>query len=220
MDKKSQQVIRRTIPLRNPKLMQALDFTQTDIAANRRSRITPQQRDKLARLRLLSLSSPAFLGFCVLCICYLIWTESRAPWIVAAGVSIILLALVAAFTVYRWQRITRDIRKRDIVTAMGKPTLWATYVRGVGYVGSSYLISVDGQTFLLPEDACQFIHERQIYRFFLTRRAKIILSVESFSLAKFYIPRAAKTKRATSLPVRAPRQHPLNPHGRVYSGQE
>jgi hypothetical protein len=103
-----------------------------------------------------------------------------------ARILFVFLALISigaavTFAVYRWLRITPDLRRDEIRVLTGKPKLWGLNFRGVGYYTGSYAITVDAQTFFLPSQARRLIDERKTYRFYLTPTVNIILAVEEIS---------------------------------------
>jgi hypothetical protein len=98
--------------------------------------------------------------------------------LIYVGLAIVLLCGLLIFTIHRWADISADIKNRSLKVISGTPKLWSLIFRGIGYYGGSYAVTIANQTFLLPSQVRRLINEEKIYRFYVTPKVKIILSVE------------------------------------------
>jgi len=166
----------------SPVLMDALDFTAEDLEANRSGRLSQAQEERLRRLRATSMGVPALFLFASLMILYIALADyskygesSRIVLIFIAGA---LVIVAFGFAVHRWQHISLDLHAPQIVVVSGVPKLWGANIKGLGYYGGSYPMTIGEYTILLPFEARRFIDEGKTYRFYLTSHVKIILAVE------------------------------------------
>jgi hypothetical protein len=165
--------------------MSIIVFTREDLEENRQGRITQAQRDRLADLRVLSMYTPGILFIVSNVIFHLALTDyskyGEPARIVYIFLAIGLISISILFGIYTWFRIVPDLKGNNIKVVTGQPILGILY-RGFGfYYGSSHGITVNTESFYLPREARKFIDERKIYRFYLTPKVKIILSVEEIS---------------------------------------
>ena len=159
--------------------MAALQFTGSDLAANRQGRLSPAQvaRIQHMRRRQLLLAGALFIFF-VIGATSLLFVGQREgnPILTGAGGALIIMnALLVGLVGRGSMRIGSDLRANSVEALAGE----VERVLRRGRQGDSYLLRINGDDLRVNKEVfLGFAHERP-YRIYRTRGSRRLLSAEA-----------------------------------------
>lgn len=160
-------------------LMTALQFTGTDLAANRQGKLSPAQTARIQQVRRRQLLLAVILFFFfVIGATILLFAGQRAgnPILSGAGGALIVMnALLIGLVGRGSMRIGSDLRADNVEALAGE----VERVLRRGRQGDSYLLRINGDDLRVTKEIfLGFRHERP-YRIYRTKGSRMLLSAEA-----------------------------------------
>lgn len=161
-----------------PSLMEALEFTDDDLVANRAGRLSAAQVERLKRLRSRALT----VGIAVVVVIGLIATMflflgqyNASPILSIVGIGITVCnAVVAGVMLRNWLRLGADIRGEVVQTLTGKVK---HTLRVAGRV-PTYILTIDGQELQVGKPLFFAIRENERYCLYRAPASRVLLAAE------------------------------------------
>lgn len=160
-------------------LMEALDFSPDDVAANREGRVSERQQAKLraARRRSVYVGAAILIAVGLAATVLLFLGERNESAILTfVGISVTVCnAVIMSMIVRNWLRLTADIDSGQVTALEGEVH---HTIRVTGRM-ANYLIRLQGQEVVVSKPAFLAIREGAPYRVYRTPAAKTLLSIEA-----------------------------------------
>lgn len=161
-----------------PSLMEALKFTEDDLAANRAGQLSAAQRRRLLASRQRSL----WIGVGVLVLVVLLATTAlyigqvnQTPLLTVIGIGItVCSAVISGVLIRNWYRLSADLSGGTVQALAG--TVQHT-VRVSGR-SATYVFKVDGQELTVPKPVFLSVRNGGRYRFYRTPFSRVLLTGE------------------------------------------
>jgi hypothetical protein len=165
----------------NASWMRILGFTIDDLQLNSTGKITNAQAVRLLRLRNLSMAQPCLFLVAGVSMAYLAVVDFHRTndysKIVFLGLSILFILIVITWSYIRWAKISNDIQELSAKKAVGNIFISNTQQRGIGYYGTSFVITINDVALIIPSSLREFIDQTQQYIVYYCANSKVIISM-------------------------------------------
>jgi hypothetical protein len=146
------------------RLMGALDFSASDVAANSRGELSGEQQKMLQQARTASMAR--WIGLMV--VLWLIGLPLGIPWLILLFGMAVLVSVIIA----EWQRFTDDLNG-DVIAVSGRAELIPVLP-----LMFSYRLQLNNELFNVSREAADAFLAGRIYRLFYSAASRTVLSAE------------------------------------------
>lgn len=161
------------------RLMAALQFTGSDLAANRQGRLSPAQAARIQRTRRRQLLLAVILFFFfVIGATILLFAGQREdnPILTGAGGALIVMNTLLVGLVGRGSmRVGSDLRAGSVEALAGE----VERVLRRGRQGDSYLLRINGDDLRVTKEIFMGFRHECLYRIYRTKGSRMLLSAEA-----------------------------------------
>ncbi len=167
----------QTKPL--PTLVEALGFTDADLAANRAGRLSDAQKQRLTKgwRRTLSIfiGVIAAVGFAATLALFL-GQRNNSPVLTVVGIALTLInALTVGIGAQSYLRTSRDLRSGSVAAVSGV----VSHTLRVSGRLATYVLRLDGEEVIVPKPVFFAIEEGKPYRLYRAPVSKTLLAAEA-----------------------------------------
>jgi hypothetical protein len=156
-------------------LATTLNFTEDDLKANREGRLSAAQQGRLRSQVIFGIVGAALMVLVLLGVG--LWIVALGSWWVASAFFTLALLI---FVLNRSGRgkFGEEVRAGAVALAAGEITLTANEVSNPNGGVTEYLLTVNGESFVIPRDAFIAFEDNAVYRVYYLPHSRIVLAAE------------------------------------------